>query len=93
MVDADDHIDGRMTMWLRRKRKREASGTGTANIQITVSVDVEAWAKARGKTADEAQRVLHQRIDDAATPMLAKLTTGLGDMGEVIQSAGVSTVR
>ncbi|SIN14336.1 hypothetical protein SAMN04489832_3398 [Micromonospora cremea] len=64
---------------------------GTASIRLTVAVDVETWAQARGKTAEEAQRVLHQRINDATTPMLAELTTELGDMADSILSATVST--
>ncbi|RZU77610.1 hypothetical protein EV384_6341 [Micromonospora kangleipakensis] len=64
---------------------------GRASIRITVAVDVEAWAQAQGKTVEEADRELGRRINDATSPMLAKLVTELGDMGGSILSATMST--
>ncbi|MDH6465725.1 hypothetical protein M2302_005927 [Micromonospora sp. A200] len=59
---------------------------GRASIQLTVSVDVERWARARGKTVEEADRELRRRINEATSAMSSRLMVELGDMDDVIQS-------
>ncbi|WP_280841062.1 hypothetical protein [Micromonospora sp. A200] len=49
-------------------------------------MDVERWARARGKTVEEADRELRRRINEATSAMSSRLMVELGDMDDVIQS-------
>lgn len=91
-----------MVPWLKERRRRymdvpagavvpsRPAPSGSASIRLTVNVDIEAWAKAHGRNGEDAQRELSQRIKDAMSPVLSKLTTELGDMRRLIRSATIS---
>lgn len=56
-----------------------------------MSVDVETWAQAHGMTAEEADRELGRRVNEAASRVRSQLVTELGDMGDPIRSMTVGT--